>query len=112
MRPSFLLPAVCALSVTAVAESALQAKVTALAADAKGTVSVSCLLPGTTLNCDLNAHNHPPMQSVFKYPLALTVLHLADTGKLFPDQRPAESIATILDRPVRFLPEDRIPNTY
>ena len=112
MRPSFLLAAACALSVNAVAQSALQAKVSALAADAKGTVSVSCQLPGTTLDCDLNAHSHSPMQSVFKYPLALTVLHLADTGKLFPDQRPGEPIPKILDRNVRFLPEDRIPNTY
>jgi beta-lactamase class A len=52
------------------------------------------------------------MQSMFKYPLALTVLHLADTGKLFADQRPGEPVNVTLDRMVRFLPEDRIPNTY
>jgi beta-lactamase class A len=64
------------------------------------------------LNCDLNPHNHAPMQSMFKYPLALTVLHLADTGKLFPDQRSGEPVNVTLDRMVRFLPEDRIPNAY
>jgi beta-lactamase class A len=97
---------------TAFSQTLLQARVAAIAKDAHGTVSVACLLPGTTLNCDLNPHNHSPMQSMFKYPLALTVLHLADTGKLFPDQRPGEPVNVTLDRMVRFLPEDRIPNAY
>ena len=93
-------------------QSALQARVASIAADARGTVSVSCLLPGTELNCDLNPHAHSPMQSMFKYPLALTVLHLADTGKLLPAQQPGEPLATTLARPVRFLPEDRIAHSY
>jgi beta-lactamase class A len=97
---------------TAFTQTLLQAKVAAIAKDAHGTVSVACLLPGTTLNCDLNPHNHSPMQSMFKYPLALTVLHLADTGKLFPDQRPGEPVNATLDRMIRFLPEDRIPGSY
>ena len=97
---------------TAFTQTLLQAKVAAIAKDARGTVSVACLLPGTTLNCDLHPHNHSPMQSMFKYPLALTVLHLADTGKLFPDQRPGEPVNVILDRKVRFLPVDRIPGAY
>ena len=91
----------------AFSQTLLQAKVAVIAKDAHGTVSVACLLPGTTLNCDLNPHNHSPMQSMFKYPLALTVLHLADTGKLFPDQRPGAPVNVTLDRMVRFLPEDR-----
>ncbi len=97
---------------TAFTQTLLQAKIAAIAQHAHGTVSVACLLPGTTLNCDLNPHNHSPMQSMFKYPLALTVLHLADTGKLFPDQRPGENVNLTLDRMVRFLPEDRIPHAY
>jgi beta-lactamase class A len=97
---------------TAFTQSMLQAKVAAIAKDARGTVAVACLLPGTTLNCDLNPHNHSPMQSMFKYPLALTVLHLAGTGKLFPGQRPGEPVNVSLDRMVRFLPEDRIPGAY
>src|ERR1700728_1957804 len=83
-------------------QTSLQAKVAAITKDAHGTVSVACLLPGTTLNCDLNPHNHSPMQSMFKYPLALTVLHLADTGKLFPDQRqPSRMKRRALPRCVR-----------
>jgi beta-lactamase class A len=97
---------------TAFTQTVLQAKVAVIAKDAHGRVSVACLLPGTALNCDLNPHNHSPMQSMFKYPLALTVLHLVDTGKLFPDQRPGEPLNVTLDRMIRFLPEDRIPHTH
>ena len=70
------------------------------------------MLSGTTLNCDLNPHNHPPMQSMYKLPLALAALHLADTGKLLPKQRPGEPTNVTLDRAVRFLPTDIIPGSY
>jgi beta-lactamase class A len=93
-------------------QDSLQSKVAAIAKDAKGTVSVSCMLPGTKLNCDLNPHNHPPMQSMYKLPLALTALHLAETGTLLPGQRREDSIDVILDRTVRFLPTDIIPGSY
>jgi beta-lactamase class A len=52
------------------------------------------------------------MQSVFKLPLAITFLHLAETGKLLPAQQPGESFSTTLDRTVRFLPEDRLPHSH
>ena len=115
MRPfalPFALFSVFVFGVGAVTQSGLQAKVASIAADSKGTVAVSCLLPGTALNCDLHPHHHSPMQSVFKFPLAMTVLHLAETGKLLPAQRGDESISITLDRTVRFLPEDRIPQAY
>jgi len=110
MRAVALLIALVPLSVFA--QDPLQSKIAAIAKDAQGTVSVSCFLPGTKLNCDLNPHNHPPMQSMYKYPLALTVLHLADTGKLLPNQRPGEPVAITLNRTVRFLPSDMIPGAY
>jgi beta-lactamase class A len=75
----------------------LRSAIAAIAADAKGTVSVACSLPGTaSLNCDLNAAFHAPMQSVFKLPLVVTSLHLVEQGKFR------------LDQSVRFLPSDRI----
>ena len=43
-------------------------------------------LPGSVLNCDLNADSKPPMQSVFKLPLALAALHLVEQKKLSLDQ--------------------------
>jgi beta-lactamase class A len=81
--------------------SDLRQKVAALAVAAGGRVSVACSLPGTSLNCDLNPTSQPPMQSVFKLPLALAALHLVEQKKLS------------LDEPIRFRREDRIlPHTY
>ncbi|MGB8097009.1 MAG: class A beta-lactamase [Terracidiphilus sp.] len=79
----------------------LRQQVRTIAAGAQGRVSTACWLAGTDLNCDLNAHGHPPMQSVFKLPLAITVLHQMEQWRL------------TLDQPVRFLPSDRIlPHAY
>ena len=83
------------------AQTTLQQKISVIAADARGKVSVACSLPGSDLNCDLNPHTRPPMQSVFKLPLVMTSLHLIEEGKFS------------LDQPVRFLPSDRIlPHTH
>jgi beta-lactamase class A len=83
------------------AQPALQRQIAAIAAEADGKVAVACALPGSDLNCDLNEHSHPPMQSVFKAPLAFTVLHLVEQGKL------------PLDKPIRFRASDRIlPSAY
>ena len=90
-----------ALPVPALAQNNLSTQVRAIAAEAKGKVAVACSLPGSRLSCDLDAHAHPPMQSVFKLPLAMAALHAVEQGKL------------TLDQPVRFLPEDRIlPHVY
>jgi beta-lactamase class A len=88
------------LSVSAIAQAPLQQQIFAIARDARGKVSVACSLPGSALNCDLNPNAHPPMQSVFKLPLALAVLHQVEQRTLS------------LDQPVRFLPQDRIPHAY
>ena len=93
-------------------QGSLQSKVAAIASDAKGTVNVSCMLPGTTLNCDLHPHNHAPMQSMYKLPLALTALHMADLATLLPTQRAGEPIDVTLDRTVQFLPADIIPGSF
>ncbi len=83
------------------AQTVLQRQIGAIAADARGKVSVACALPDSQLNCDLDAHAHSPMQSVFKLPVAFTALHLVEQGKFS------------LDQPLRFLPSDRIlPHTY
>ncbi|HTX75914.1 MAG TPA: class A beta-lactamase [Terracidiphilus sp.] len=79
----------------------IRQQVRAIAAGAQGRVSTACWLAASNLNCDLNAHGHPPMQSVFKLPLAIAVLHQLEQGKF------------TLDQPVRFLPSDRIlPRAY
>jgi len=81
--------------------SALGQKIRSIAAEAEGRVAVACSLPGSLLNCDLNVNAKPPMQSVFKLPLAVTVLHQIEQGSLS------------LDQAVRFRPDDRIlPHVY
>jgi beta-lactamase class A len=95
MRPLALL----LLTTLATAQTPLHQQLTALAAEAQGKVYVACTLPNTPLDCDLNPHGHPPMQSTFKFPLAMAVLHQVELGKLQ------------LDQPIRFLQSDRYP-TY
>jgi beta-lactamase class A len=83
------------------AQENLSHQIQAIAATAHGKVSVSCSLPGVKLACDLNPHAHPPMQSVFKLPLAIAVLHQIEKARFS------------LDQPIRFRPEDRIlPHVY
>jgi beta-lactamase class A len=88
-------------AMSALAQKPLQKQIRAIADEAHGKVSAACSLPGSALNCDLNPNTQPPMQSVFKLPLAVTVLHQIEQGTLS------------LDQPVRFLPQDRIlPHVY
>lgn len=83
------------------AQQPLPQTIATIATQAQGKVSVACALPGSALNCDLNSHAHPPMQSVFKAPLALFVLSRVEAGSLN------------LDQPIRFEPSDRIlPHAY
>jgi beta-lactamase class A len=99
--PVFAILLTFAFSTALFGQAALRQQIAAIAGEAQGKVSVACLLPGTSLNCDLNPHAHPPMQSVFKAPLALTALHLIERGDLS------------LDDPIRFRASDRIlPHTY
>jgi beta-lactamase class A len=103
MHLRLLIPATALVSFAAPSaqHSDIRQPIASLAATAKAKVSVACSLPGAALNCDLNPTAMPPMQSVFKLPLALAALHLIEQNKLS------------LDQPIRFLPEDRIlPHTY
>ena len=89
------------LFVVPLSAASLQERIAAIAGEARGKVAVSCALPGSRLNCDLNAGAHPPMQSVFKLPLAVTALDRIERGEF------------TLDQPIRFLASDRIlPRTY
>ena len=86
MRPALylLLFTFCALS--AQPQESLRQQIRAIAIEAHGQVSVACSLPGSALNCDLNPNAQPPMQSVFKLPLAIAVLHQVERGTLLLDQ--------------------------
>lgn len=98
------------LTTSALAQQPLQQQIRTIAADAHGKVSVACSLPGTALNCDLNPDAHPPMQSVFKLPLVLTMLHQIEQGKFTLDQQiPFLPSDLILPKPYSPL-QDKYPN--
>lgn len=79
----------------------LSKEIAKIAIEAEGKVAVACLLPGVKLKCGLNEKSQPPMQSVFKLPLAMAVLHAVEEGQFRVDQ------------PIRFLKEDRFfPKTH
>ena len=99
MRPSNIL-ALLFLSSPLAAQTALHQQIADIAKDAKGEVYVACSLPGTKLDCDLNPHGHPPMQSTFKFPLAIAVFQQIEAGKL------------TLDQPIPFLTSDLYKGSY
>jgi beta-lactamase class A len=82
------------------AQSPLQQQIATIAVAAKGQVSVACSLPGVKLDCNYHAEAHVPMQSVFKFPLAIAVLQQVEAGKLNLDQQ------------VRFETADLYPGSY
>jgi beta-lactamase class A len=106
MRINFSIPFLVVLFIARpttplAAQEALQKQIRNIARDAQGKVSVACSLPGTALNCDVDARSHPPMQSVFKLPLGVAILHQVEEGKFS------------LDQPIRFRKEDLIlPKPY
>jgi beta-lactamase class A len=68
-------------------DSSLRVEVLQIAQDAKGTVGVSIenLESGDTLSFD--GEFHAPMQSVFKFPIALAILNMVDKGTLSLEQK-------------------------
>lgn len=86
---------------TAVAQTGLPARLAHIAAQAHGRVGVACSLPGSALNCDLHAAEPFPMQSVYKLPISMAMLHAIEQGRF------------TLTQNLRFLPSDLIaPDQY
>jgi len=69
------------------AASSLQDSLETIAKDARGTVGVSILYKASGRRISLHGKEHFPMQSVYKFPLALKILHDVDNGKLSLDQK-------------------------
>ncbi|WP_255496352.1 class A beta-lactamase, subclass A2 [Mucilaginibacter sp. FT3.2] len=64
----------------------MRTKIIAIAKEIKGTVGVSVLNLDTHDTLSFNGHAHLPMQSVMKFPIAITVLHEIDKGHFKLDQ--------------------------
>lgn len=71
--------------------------------EARGRVGVAAVLDGRMV--ELRAGEAFPMQSVYKFPIAMAVLHEADTGALRLDQavtvRKSELVPASLHSPIR-----------
>jgi beta-lactamase class A len=65
----------------------LERRIGQIAAEAKGKVGVAAVVLETGDAVALNAHDHFPMQSVYKLPIGMAVLRQVDEGKLKLDQR-------------------------
>lgn len=66
---------------------ALRSDIINIASKAQGIVGVSILNIETQDTLSYNGSYHCPMQSVFKFPIAMAVLHEVDMGKLKLDQK-------------------------
>ena len=74
----------------------LDRDIESIAVQAHASVGVSCSLPGLVLDCNFNANEKLPMQSVYKFPIAMAVLHAVEQGEL------------ALSQPIQFLPTDAV----
>ena len=75
------------VSVCSAQDKELLAQIKQIAPDAKGIVGVSILGIETRDTLNYNAHSRLVMHSVFKFPIAMTVLNLVDKGKYKLDQK-------------------------
>jgi beta-lactamase class A len=88
MYKSFLISfAVIVLTLNARAQSdSLRLKIQDIAKDAKGTVGFATMVIEGQDTLSYNGNAHLPMQSVMKFPIAITVLNVVDEGRLTLDQ--------------------------
>ena len=77
-------------------DAELQKKIEGIAAESKGKVGVMAILLETGSALSLNADQHFPMQSMYKLPISMAVLHAVDDEKLSIDEQigvPKEDMA-------------------
>ena len=80
--------------------SALRQKISQIVAQPKATVGVSIWGPNAQDTLSFHGNDHLPMQSVFKFHIALAVLAQVDKGKFR------------LDQPITIQPKDLLPKLY
>jgi beta-lactamase class A len=85
------------------AQRSLHTQIARIAAQAHGRVGVACSLPGQKLDCDLNPDEHLPMQSVYKLPIAVTMLHEVEQGRFTLDQN-LHFLPTDIGSPTEYSP--------
>ncbi|MFL6208947.1 MAG: class A beta-lactamase [Pyrinomonadaceae bacterium] len=85
------------IAATILAGSDLRGQFEQLAQPARGHVGAAVVLLETGAAVDLNGDDHFPMQSVYKFPIGMTILHEVDEGTLK------------LTQTVRVTPADLVP---
>ena len=68
------------------AHAQLHSQIERIAAQAHGKVGVACSLPGKALDCNLAADAPYPMQSTYKLPISMVMLHQVEQGRFSLDQ--------------------------
>ncbi|HEX9503147.1 MAG TPA: class A beta-lactamase, subclass A2 [Patescibacteria group bacterium] len=84
---SFLFPMLFMGSNERSQNTPLQDTLRVIAKEAGGMVGVSVLYPERGESLSLHGADHFPMQSVYKFPLAMKILHDVDNGKLSLDSK-------------------------
>jgi beta-lactamase class A len=83
----------------------LSARFAEIALQIHGNVGIAAALLGTPSRAVLHNRRHFPMQSVYKFPIAMAVLHLVDRGALRLDQpmtvAKADLVPLTLHSPIR-----------
>jgi beta-lactamase class A len=77
---------ICLLAVTAAAQS-LSDRMAQIAGAVDGRIGAAGLIVETGESAGLHASDRFPMQSVYKFPIAMAVLHMVDGGALRLDQQ-------------------------
>lgn len=86
-------------------------KISEIAADAKGQVGVSAVLLETNETiASLNAQDHFPMQSVYKLPISMALMHAMDAGKIKLVDKVSISKSDFIGRAAHSPIRDKFPN--
>lgn len=87
----------------------LRNQIEQIASAAKGRVGVAAKVLETEQSVSLNPHEHFPMQSVYKLPIAMAVLAQIDNGKLLLEQRVRVEISDFVRKGMHSPIRDRNP---
>ena len=90
----------CFSSIATAQVDSLRAKIEQISIRSRGIVGVALEVIETGDTLTVNGNWHFPMQSVYKFPLALAVLHQVDEGKLSLEQK------------IHISKSDLLPNTW
>jgi len=90
-------------------KSALREQIKQIADSAQGKVGVAATVLETGESIGLNENEHFPMQSVYKFPIAMAVLKQVEQGNLKPEQKIRVEKSDLVPKQLRSPIRDRFP---